>query len=191
MIRHLPNLISLARLVLVPVVLRAIWLHEYDWALAWCAVAGLSDGLDGFLARRLRATSRAGAYLDPLADKLLLSGTYLTLGFGHVIPWWLTAVVFGRDLLMLLFLSGAILFTRIREFKPTIWGKICTAVQIFAALVILLNRSSHFGQFPPFFENSAVALTVIATGWSAVHYAWVGIRMLRGKPPGRPGPQMH
>ena len=191
MIRHLPNLISLARLVLVPVVLRAIWFHEYDWALAWCAVAGLSDGLDGFLARRLRATSRAGAYLDPLADKLLLSGTYLTLGLGHVIPWWLTAVVFGRDLLMLLFLAGAILFTRIREFKPTIWGKISTAVQIFTALAILLNRSSHFGQFPPFFENSAIALTVIATSWSAVHYAWVGVRMLRGERLGRPGPQVH
>ena len=57
MIRHLPNLISLVRLVLVPLVLRAIWIHEYNQALVWCAVAGLSDGLDGFLARRLRATS--------------------------------------------------------------------------------------------------------------------------------------
>jgi cardiolipin synthase len=179
LIRLLPNLISLARLILVPVVLRAIWNRDYEWALVWCAFAGLSDGLDGFLARRLHAISRTGAYLDPLADKLLLSGIYLTLGVDRVIPWWLTAVVFGRDLLMLLFLLYAILFTRIRDFKPSIWGKLSTAIQIAAALVILLVHANRWGQFPRFFEVPMIALTVAATSWSAIHYAWVGIRMLQ------------
>ncbi len=181
MIRHLPNLISLLRLVLVPLVLHAIWVREYQWALVWCAVAGVSDGLDGFLARRLRATSRTGAYLDPLADKLLLSGVYLTLGLSGAVPWWLTAVVFGRDVLMLIFLAGAILFTPVRDFKPTIWGKISTAVQIVTALVILLDRSRYFGEFSPLFEKSAIVLTVIATSWSATHYGWVGLEILKAQ----------
>ena len=181
MIRLLPNLISLARLVLVPVILRAIWNRQYEWALVWCAVAGVSDGLDGFLARRLRATSRTGAYLDPIADKLLLSGVYLTLGLDRAIPWWLTAVVFGRDFLMLAFLAYAILFTRIRNFKPTLWGKLSTAIQIATALVILLSRAGAWGRFTWFFETPMIALTIAATAWSAIHYSWVGIGMLQAE----------
>jgi cardiolipin synthase (CMP-forming) len=181
--RALPNLISLARLLLVPVVLLAIWEHRYERALVWCAIAGLSDGLDGFLARRLNAQTRLGAYLDPVADKLLLSGVYLTLGLDGVIPWWLTAVVFGRDGLMLVFLAAALLFTNLREFRPTIWGKISTAVQILTALVILVSRSDLV-DVPRAVEFPFVVLTVVATGWSALHYAWVGLRMWRGKPAG-------
>lgn len=142
----------------------------------WCGVAGLSDGLDGFLARRLEAQTRAGAYLDPIADKLLLSGVYLTLGITGAIPWWLTAVVFGRDALMLLFLAGALLFTTIRDFPPTIWGKISTAVQIVTALVVLMNRASILA-LP---ERPFIWTTVLATTWSAAHYSWVGIRLLQG-----------
>lgn len=116
MLRHLPNLISLARIGLVPFALRSIWLREYEWALLWISIAGLSDFLDGFLARRLKAASPAGAYLDPIADKLLLSGAYLVLGWDRVIPLWLTALVFGRDALMLLFIGFALLQTNVRRF---------------------------------------------------------------------------
>jgi cardiolipin synthase (CMP-forming) len=178
LIRALPNLISLARLFLVPIVLLAIWERRYEAALLWCAVAGLSDGLDGFLARRLGAQTRLGAYLDPIADKLLLSGVYLTLGLGGVIPWWLTAVVFGRDALMLLFIAGAMLFTNIREFPPTVWGKVSTAVQIATALAILLNRSNWM-DLPRSIEYLLIATTVLATVWSALHYTWIGVRKLR------------
>ena len=111
MIRTLPNLISVARLSLVPVILILIWGRRYEWAVVWCFVAGVSDGLDGYLARRFRATSRAGAYLDPIADKLLLSGTYLVLGIDRVIPWWLTALVLGRGLFILICVGFAMLFT--------------------------------------------------------------------------------
>jgi cardiolipin synthase len=179
LIRLVPNLISLARLALVPVVLHAIWMRQYEWALLWCALAGLSDGLDGFLARRLNAISRAGAYLDPLADKLLLSGIYLTLGLDRAIPWWLTAVVFGRDVLMLLFIAAAILFTKIRDFKPTFWGKLSTAIQIVTALMLLLGRATALGPLARSLEDALVALTVAATSWSAIHYAGSGLGMLR------------
>jgi cardiolipin synthase (CMP-forming) len=178
LIRALPNLISLARLSLVPVVLLAIWEHRYEWALFWCALAGLSDGLDGFLARRLNAQTRLGAYLDPIADKLLLSGVYLTLGLGGAIPWWLAAVVFGRDALMLLFLGAAVLLTTIRDFPPTIWGKISTAVQVVTALVILIGRTDAVN-LPRAVEYPFMALTIAATVWSAIHYSWVGIQKVR------------
>jgi cardiolipin synthase len=176
--RALPNLITLARLCLVPVIILAIWNRRYDVALAWCVVAGISDGLDGLLARRLKAKTRLGAYLDPIADKLLLSGTYLTLGLSGVIPWWLTTVVFGRDALMLLAIGVAILLTNLRDFPPSIWGKLSTFTQIVTALWILLARATNAGPDLRIFEFPLFVLTVVATSWSAVHYLWVGLRML-------------
>lgn len=182
MIRQLPNLITLGRLCVVPVVLFFIWNREYAWALALCAVAGISDGLDGFLARRLDARTRLGAYLDPVADKLLLSGIYLTLGLSGVIPWWLVATVFGRDVLMLVFLGLALVVTKVRDFPPTIWGKLSTAVQIVTALVVLFNRSAVGRNGLDSIETGLIWLTVAATWWSAFHYAGVGSRMVGRRP---------
>jgi cardiolipin synthase len=179
LIRALPNLISLVRLFLVPLALLAIWNRQYERALVWCFIAGISDGVDGFLARRLHAQSRFGAYLDPLADKLLLSGVYLALGLDRAIPWWLVAVVFGRDALMLAFLAIVVLFTRHRDFPPSIWGKISTAIQIATALVILFRRSGLFFEIPAQFELFIMLLTVAATGWSAMHYLWRGVALVR------------
>lgn len=179
LIKALPNLISLLRLALVPVILRLIWNRQYEWALVWSLVAGVSDGADGFLARRLRATSRTGAYIDPLADKLLLSGTYLTGGLDGIIPIWLTAIVFGRDLLMGLALGYAFLFTRLRNFPPTIWGKISTAIQIATALVVLLSHSPRWIEFPRNLDQPMFYATAAATIWSAIHYTWIGVRLLQ------------
>jgi cardiolipin synthase len=179
LLRSIPNLITIARLCLVPLVLRAIWNREYEWALLWCAVAGVTDALDGFLARLFKATSRAGAYLDPIADKLLLSGVYFMLGYDRVIPWWLTAVVFGRDALMLVSIGIAMLTTDLRNFPPTIWGKVSTAIQIVTALMILLKGIMYWSQEWYTVERWLIYLTVVATCWSAAHYLWVGIGMLR------------
>jgi cardiolipin synthase len=179
LIRSLPNLISLARLLLVPFILRAVWRHDYEWALAWCWVAGLSDFLDGYLARRFGAESRIGAYLDPLGDKFLLSGIFLTFGLGGITPWWLTAMVFARDALILLYAACAMLFTRIRSFPPTVWGKTSTTIQILTALVLLLARTRFLTGPARSLEWPLIVLTVLATGWSAIHYAWVGLRLLR------------
>ena len=165
--------------MLVPLTLAAIWNRDYERALIWCAVAGVSDGLDGFLARRLRAQSRLGAYLDPIADKLLLSGVYLTLGIDRAIPWWLTAVIFGRDILMLIFIGIILLFTNIRDFPPSVWGKVSTTVQIVAAVVILLRRSGKLLEIPDAIEGTLTALTVAATAWSAAHYSWRAAGMAR------------
>lgn len=172
MLRQIPNLLTLSRLILVPIALRAIWVHDFGWALLWCAIAGATDALDGFLARRLRARSRFGAYLDPVADKLLLSGVYLALGLKGFIPLWITAIVFGRDLLILAFAAFAFLLTSSRDFPPSIWGKLSTIVQVAAVLVVLLNLG---GPLTPF----ALACVALATSWSAVHYLFLGFRMIR------------
>jgi cardiolipin synthase len=179
LIRQIPNLLTVTRIALVPVVLRAIWLREFGWALAWCAVAGITDALDGFLARRLQARTRLGTYLDPVADKLLLSGTYLVLAIEGIVPWWITAVVFGRDLLILLFVAGAFLFTPLRDFPPSIWGKLCTTLQVLTAVLIL---GAGAIQAAGSIVSVALGLTVAATVWSAIHYLYTGICMLREVP---------
>lgn len=179
LLRYLPNLISLARLIIVPFILRYIWDREYAPAILWCFIAGGSDALDGFLARRLRVTSRMGAYIDPIADKLLLSGIFLVLAYDRVIPWWVTAVVFGRDFVMALFFAYAFTFTKARDFPPTKWGKLSTAVQIFSAFLFLLNGVMSFGPHEREIRLAVMILTVLATGWSAIHYLGVGRQILK------------
>jgi cardiolipin synthase len=179
--RHIPNLISLARLCLVPVVLVAVAGRDFGSALAWMAVAGISDALDGILARRLDAASRFGAYLDPIADKCLLSGVYLALGYAGAMPWWLVGIVFGRDAVMLAAIGAALLFTAIRDFPPTVWGKISTAIQIITALATLLAGFLELDFWGNSLAGVFFVLTAAFTMWSGLHYLVVGIRMLRGR----------
>ena len=184
MVRFLPNLISLARLLSVPFILRLIHQREYEWALACCLAAGLSDALDGYLARRLHAQSRLGAYLDPVGDKCLLSGIFLVLGLDGVIPWWLTALVFARDAMILAFVGYAMAFTRIRNFAPTVWGKVSTAIQIATALVVLVAQTGTGAGWAGPLESPMVVLTVLGTGWSGVNYSWVAFKMVTTAEPG-------
>jgi cardiolipin synthase (CMP-forming) len=179
LVRQIPNLLSLLRLALVPIALYALWNRDYGQALLWCSIAGVSDALDGFLARRLKATSRAGAYLDPLGDKFLLSGSFLVLACNHVIPWWLAAIVVGRDMLMLLAIAWAFLFTRLRSFPPTVWGKLSTIIQVIAILWILVGGVIHFGAAGDTIQTALIWATAAATAWSAIHYFGHGINMVR------------
>jgi cardiolipin synthase (CMP-forming) len=178
LIRHVPNLLTLARILAAPFVLRLAWNGRYEWALMACFAAGCTDFLDGYLARRYHAESRLGAWMDPLGDKLLLSGMFLVLGWKAVIPWWLTLVVFGRDASILLFAGAAILFTRIRDFPPSVWGKISTAVQIATALVVLVAQTRLGAAAQPL-AGAAIVCTAAAAVWSGLHYGWTAIRRLR------------
>lgn len=181
MIRQIPNLVTLLRLAFAPVIFEAIWSREYGRALAWLIGAAFTDVADGFLARRLNVVSRAGAYLDPMADKVLLSGTYFILGYDRAIPLWLTAIVFGRDLLMLLFITFAMLVLGERKFPPTVWGKASTAVQILTAFVVLLAGAMDLGPYEGLLKQSLIVLAAAATGWSGVDYLRIGIGMVRNR----------
>jgi len=135
----IPNLITLMRLLLVMPVAVAILSHEYLLTLILFAVASVSDGIDGYLARRFDWTSRFGAILDPIADKLMLVVAFLLLTYIGNFPVWLAAVVIARDLIIL---AGAaayhILFGEY-EFSPTLLGKLSTAAQFTLVLLNLLD----------------------------------------------------
>jgi cardiolipin synthase (CMP-forming) len=169
-----PNLVTLARLILAPFVALDILNGRYGRALILCFLAGLTDVLDGFLARRFGGVTSTGAYFDPIADKVLLSVIYVALGAAHAIPWWMVAIVFGRDLLILGMAAYGLLFTQVRKFPPSVWGKISTFFQIAAAMVVMGDRDGI-----PAPVTLAVWLMIAATAWSGIHYTWRGVRLLQ------------
>jgi cardiolipin synthase len=180
MLRALPNLLSIGRLLATPFLGRWIWQREYEWALGLLVLAGLSDAFDGFLARRFNWKSRAGAYLDPLADKALLVTAYLVLAIDTVIPRWVGWLVVGRDVLILAMVAAGFAFTKIREFPPSLWGKVSTIAQIVFVILVLLNRSMivpENGSGP--IEKSVMWAVVALTALSGLDYLWRGLKMVR------------
>jgi len=129
-VKYLPNLLTAARLALTPYLFWLMVRHEYRTIIPWFIVIGVTDVVDGFLARRYQASSRLGAYLDPIADKVLLSGTFLVLALTGAMETWLAVVVLGRDVLILAAAGVLYLATSRRNFPPSPWGKLSTFVQI-------------------------------------------------------------
>lgn len=162
--KHIPNLLTVARLALAPYLFLLMWRHEYR-ALLWpFALAGVTDVLDGFFARRWNASSRLGAYLDPIADKVLLSGTFLVLALTGAIGTWLAIVVLGRDLLILAG-AGVLYLAKSRtRFPPSPWGKISTFVQV----LYLMFAMGALAGIP-------VAGAVVALQWATAAAALVSL----------------
>jgi cardiolipin synthase (CMP-forming) len=164
-----PNQLTLLRMIFVPFVVIELVDGHYFWALVLFVVAGLSDGLDGLLARRLKQQTQLGQYLDPIADKLLLSTMFLVLSILRNIPWKYTIVVFSRDISILA--ASAVLFAiaGLRDFRPSIFGKANTLSQISAIFFVLLFaiRRSRWIWIPRVIFLRA---TFIFTILSALHY---------------------
>jgi cardiolipin synthase (CMP-forming) len=133
-----PNQITLLRLGFLPVFLSLISYEDYKWALLVLVVSGLSDLFDGWLARRLNQRSSLGAYLDPIADKLLLSSSFVILAYKHQIPWWPTIIVLSRDILILVVAIVIILISGYRPFPPSIFGKLTTFFEIVLVFTVVL-----------------------------------------------------
>jgi cardiolipin synthase (CMP-forming) len=171
---NLPNLFTLARLVLAPFIAADILHGSYGRAIILLFAAGFTDVIDGFLARRLQAATPAGAYFDPIADKILLSVIYISLGLAGAMPWWMVGVVFGRDVLILAMAAYGLVFTKLRKFPPSAWGKISTFFQIAAALVVLGARAGI-----PAPVTLALCLMVLGTIVSGIHYVWRAVVLLR------------
>jgi cardiolipin synthase len=136
-----PNQITLLRLGFLPIFLILISYEHYRWALAVLVVAGLSDGIDGLLARKLNQRSSLGAYLDPIADKLLLSSSFVILAFKKEIAWWLTIIVLSRDILILIVAVVIILIWGYRPFPPSLLGKMTTFFQIVLVFTAVLGAA--------------------------------------------------
>jgi len=135
-----PNQLTLLRLIFIPFIIISVLEGEYRWAMGLFVLAGLSDGLDGVLARWLKQKTVLGQYLDPIADKLLLSSLFLVLSFVKLIPWKFTILVFSRDLLILVVSAVLYATTSLRDFSPSIWGKLNTVAQIAAVFFVMLAQ---------------------------------------------------
>tara|TARA_R100000306_G_scaffold62579_1_gene74279 strand:- start:71225 stop:71923 length:699 start_codon:yes stop_codon:yes gene_type:complete len=162
--RWLPNAITILRIILVVPIAWLLWQQNYGLALLLFLVAGLSDGIDGFLARRYDWGSRFGAIADPLADKLLMIVTFAMLSVSGVVHWWLTLIVYGRDIMLV---SGALAYHYLvgqYEMQPSWLGKLSTFIQIlFLVLVLLIvtalqeSASTLALQFPELPFGSTIA----------------------------------
>jgi cardiolipin synthase len=159
-VKHLPNLLTASRLALAPYLFLLMFRHRYSTIIPLFILIGITDVVDGFLARRFGASSRLGAYLDPIADKVLLSGTFLVLALTGAIEPWLAVVVLGRDLIILAAAGVLYLATTRRNFPPSPWGKISTFVQI----VFLCFQIGYL-------SGIAVAPAVSALKWLTVALA--------------------
>ena len=172
-----PNQITFLRLGFLPFFLILIAYEHYGWALAVLVVAGLSDGIDGLLARKLNQRSSLGAYLDPIADKLLLSSSFVILAFKKKIAWWLTIMVLSRDVLLLTVAIVIILISGYRAFPPSIIGKCTTAFQIilvFAVVLAAAYPNEQLASLNRFLIYMVTALTVV----SGFHYSFATARRL-------------
>jgi cardiolipin synthase len=162
-----PNLFTFLRVLMTPYILVELARGEYMIAGWTFGVAAFTDTMDGYIARRFHAESRVGLYLDPIADKLLLSSIYIGLMLGHAIPAWVVAVVFGRDLWILSLSGIALKFTEFRELKPSVWGKASTFIQIMTAVAIMAAhayQNAVFGQIADIMIWGIVALALISAG---------------------------
>lgn len=164
-LRWLPNAISLLRILLVAPILLLILYDNFAWALVLFFVAGFSDGVDGYLANRYGWHTRLGALLDPVADKLLVAGTFITLTFMQLIPVWLTVIVILRDVVIV---GGAAAYNFIVkpvQGEPTRISKLNTALQLLF-LLFVLSRAG-FGwpeEISITVLGAAILITVVISG---------------------------
>jgi cardiolipin synthase len=177
-LRHLPNIITLVRLLAAPIVAWLLAGGLYKQALILVIVAGLTDWLDGFTARKLNATGKTGLILDPLADKVLLVVLFIQLALSNLIPLWMLLLAVIRDVVIVL---GALLIAalrNVRRFFPSIWGKVSTFFQIMLVLMVLLEAA-----FPRqslyILRESALYISAFFTALSGLDYTRRGIEMLR------------
>src|SRR6202795_4902973 len=125
-------------MIFLPFIVINLVKHDFKWALALFIFAGMSDGLDGLLARTLHQQTVLGQYLDPIADKLLMSTMFLVLSIERMIPWKYTVLVFSRDVSILLISGVLFMIAGMRDFRPSIFGKANTFAQVAAVFFVLL-----------------------------------------------------
>ena len=170
---NLPNLITIARILLVPVIVWAIGSGEMLFAFILFLAAGISDAVDGFLAKRFGMTSELGSYLDPLADKALIVSIYVALGVSENLPRWLVILVVSRDIMIV----GAVILSWLVDkpvkLKPITVSKLNTVAQIVYATIVLAALT--FGWEIPLVMGALIGLVTVLTLLSVAFYLseWV------------------
>jgi len=171
----LANWLTILRIFLIPVFVSLLVYRKPGPALLVFAAAALTDLLDGYVARRSGSQSRLGAFLDPIADKLLLTASFVTLTYLKALPFWITAVVISRDVLLVV---GALVIQMVgaRIYpRPTWAGKVTTFLQI---LVVVVGLTARYVQLPPLVRGSVMWLAAGFTVFSGLQYIVQGMRFL-------------
>jgi cardiolipin synthase (CMP-forming) len=172
-----PNQITFLRLGFLPLFLILVLYEEYRWALLVLVITAFTDALDGLLARTLHQKSALGAYLDPIADKLLLSSSFIVLAMEKKIGWWLTILVLSRDVLLLVVAAVILIIQGYRPFPPSLLGKSTTFFEIGLVFFVVLTAAypNELTGFLIHYLAYAVAALVVISGF---HYAFVVARRL-------------
>jgi len=177
---NFPNALTLLRIVLIPFFLALLSKHRYTYALYLFALAALTDGLDGAVARWFDMRTEIGAYLDPFADKLLLISAFVVLTIENSIPAWLLGVVLIRDVVIVFGYFMFAIFTGERPpMRPTYFGKSGTVLQ----LLCVIGALARAGLKWPLWWNGLLYLTFGVTALAGVHYAYLGLRWLSSREP--------
>ncbi len=170
----IPNLLTVLRMALIPVFASLLYYGYGTWALIIFVLAGVSDGIDGYLARRFDQESELGTILDPVADKLLMTTAFVILTLPNVfqpvrhlpIPFWVTAAVIGRDVLIVTVAGAINIMTGFRGFKPSFLGKLSTLVQVLAVTLILIGAVTGYTIYLP----TTYFIVVLLAAVSGLHY---------------------
>ena len=172
---NLPNSLTILRILLIPVFIGFLLYERYEYSLAVLLLAGLTDGLDGTIARVANQRTRLGAYLDPLADKLLLTSGFVTLSVLHLVPSWIAIVVVSRDMMLMTGTLLARLTESHLDISPTLLGKGTTLVQFsyLILVVVLTSRQMDLRLIQPL-----LYLMVCVTVMSGFHYLYRGFTRL-------------
>ncbi len=181
----IPNILTILRMVLVPVFVSLLFYERFLTALAVFVLAGITDGLDGLLARRFNQKSQLGTILDPIADKLLLVTSYVVLSLPQIsphpiprhfpVPFWVTAAVISRDVFIIVGASAINIVTGFKNFRPSLLGKINTTVQIVSIVLILIAASvPALSGYLPTVYTTVFAFAVI----SGIHYVFFASKLL-------------
>ena len=178
-----PNLLTFMRMALIPVFASLLFYGNSVWALVVFLIAGITDGVDGFLARRFKQESELGTIIDPIADKLLMTTAFIVLSLPHVlepvkhlpIPFWVTAAVIGRDVLIVTVAGAIHIMTGFKGFKPSWLGKLSTFVQVVAVTLILVAAVTGYSFYLPTVYFFVVLLAVV----SGIHYIFQVARLMR------------
>jgi cardiolipin synthase len=178
-----PNLLTLLRLFIIPFLVIEILDGHYSIAFALFMLAGISDALDGLLARWLSQRTTLGLYLDPIADKLLLSTLFVVLTHVGLIPRYVTVLVFSRDLGILLIATLLFATGTLRDFRPSFFGKLNTLVQILALVTVLSERAFSFSGISTVSDVLVKSIAFLAP-LSAAQYAWIVIKRMNATSPG-------
>ncbi len=170
-LKHIPNILTLFRLALIAPFVMYLYHHEYASAFYTFIIAGFTDGLDGWLARQLHCQSTFGSFVDPMADKLLVASSFISLALLGSLPWWLVILVFLRDLSISIgVLAWYWYIQRKLDFVPSLLSKFNTTFQL--TLVTLCLFELAYFRLSPYFMNVLIYVTAFTTATTYIDYFW-------------------